>query len=107
MDHNDEIDLEVNFKGPKGEPGAKGEKIKVIDCGLFHTIGTMINRGLSISFGKDFLNDGIAISMNRKNVFTRTIISNHDLCVPCLDQAIRNELFDMENKIIKEENKHE
>lgn len=83
------------------------EKTIVRDCGLFHTIATMINRGLSISFGKDFLKDGIVISMNRKNVFVRTVISNGHLSVPCLDNVIRNELFNMENKIIEEENKHE
>lgn len=83
------------------------EKTIVRDCGLFHTIGTMINRGLSISFGKNFLKDGIVISMNRKNVFTRTVISNDHLSVPCLDNVIQNELFNMENKIIEEENKHE
>ncbi len=83
------------------------EKTIVQDCGLFHAIGTMINRGLSISFGKDFLKDGIVISMSRKNIFTKTVISNHDLCIPCLDNVIRNELFNMENKIIEEENKHE
>ena len=83
------------------------EKTIVRDCGLFYTIGTMINRGLSISFGKYFLKDGIVISMNRKNVFTRTVIPHDHLCVPCLDNVIRNELFNMENKIIEEENKHE
>lgn len=83
------------------------EKIQIQDCRLFHTIGTMINRGLSISFGKDFLKDGIVISMNRKNVFTRTVIPNGHLSIPCLDNVIRNELFNMENKIIEEENKHE
>lgn len=83
------------------------DKIEVRDCGLFHTIGTMINRGLSISFGKDFLKDGIVISMNRKNIFTRTVIPNDHLCVPCLDNVIRNELLNMENKIIEEENKYE
>ena len=83
------------------------EKTIVRDCGLFHTIGTMINRGLSISFGKDFLKDGIVISMNRRNIFTRTVIPNNHLSVPCLDSVIRNELFNMENKIIEEENKYE
>ena len=83
------------------------EKIQIQDCRLFHTIGTMIDRGLSISFGKDFLNDGIVISMNRKNIFTRTVISNDHLSVPCLDNVIRNELLNMENKIIEEEKKHE
>lgn len=83
------------------------EKTIVQDCGLFHTIGTMINRGLSISFGKDFLKDGIVISMNRKNIFTKTIISKHELSIPCLDNVVRNELFNMESKIIEEENKHE
>jgi len=83
------------------------EKTIVRDCGLFHTIATMINRGLSISFGKYFLKDGIVISMNRRNIFTRTVISNDHLSIPCLDNVIRNELFNMENKIIEEENKHE
>lgn len=83
------------------------EKTIVRDCGLFHTISTMINRGLSISFGKDFLKDGIVISMNRRNVFTRTVIPNNHLSVPCLDNVIRNELFNMENKIIEEENENE
>ena len=83
------------------------EKTIVRDCGLFHTIATMINRGLSISFAKDFQKDGIVISMNRRNMFTRTVISRDHLSVPCLDSAIRNELFNMENKIIEEENKYE
>lgn len=83
------------------------EKIQIQDCRLFHTIATMLNRGLSVSFAKGVLIDGIVISMNRKNVFTRAVIPNDHLSVPCLDNVIRNELLNMENKIIEEEKKHE